>query len=617
MLTISGLCKSHPGHVLFDDADLVIGRRERVGVVGRNGCGKTTLLRILLGEESVDAGTVTIPKHHRIGHVDQHLAFTAATVLAEAEAALRPNTDGWTETHRAEEILSGLGFGASDLAAAPDSLSGGYQMRLALARVLLADPDLMLLDEPTNHLDVVSIRWLERFLSAWRGELVLVTHDRSFMDTVCTHTAAVHRHRFRKVTGGTEKLYTQLAREAETETRTDATAARQRREIEMFARRFRAQATKARAVQSRLKRLERLERERAESDDPSASDTAAVAFSTAPFPGKTLLEVDGLGFGWSDTDTLIGDLSFTIAPGDRVAVAGPNGRGKTTLLRLIAGDLEARSGSIRRSPNLCTGWFGQSTHVTLDDSRTVEAEIMDALAEANRTRARGLAGRMLFEGADADKRIGVLSGGERSRVLLAKVMAAPANLLLLDEPTNHLDIETVEALSDAIDTFPGAVVLVTHDEDLLTRHAERLVVFDAGSVTCHALGYADFLERVGWSAERDEPAHGQARLGADTPHKTARKARRRRVAERNAVLRPLQTRVAELEAEIASLEESAARIEVEIGTAAAAGDGVGVTRLAHDMHDLAQRRDDLYASLAAVSDRLEASLAEFAAAERL
>lgn len=616
VINISGLRKTYPGHVLFDDADLVVGRGERVGIVGRNGTGKSTLLRIVAGDETADGGSVVLPKRYTVGHVAQHLRFEGGSVLEEAESALRPNADGWVETHRAEAVLSGLGFDDDLCARHPDVLSGGFRMRLALARVLLAEPDLLLLDEPTNHLDVVSVRWLERFLRGWRGEVLLVTHDRAFMDAVCTHTAALTGARFRKVSGGTAKLYSQLAQEAETESRMSANAERRRREILDFAARFRAKATKARAVQSRLKRLEEVTVR-----DADREGTAGIRFTSAPFPGKTLLEMRSISFAWERESPILQDLSLTIGPGDRVGVAGPNGSGKTTFLRLVAGDLDPDSGQVKRSPNLETGWFGQSAHTILDESRTVEEEILDSLEAANRTRARGLAGRMLFRDEDAEKRICVLSGGERSRVLLTKVMAAPVNLLLLDEPTHHLDIETVEALSEALDAFRGAVVLVTHDEELLERHAERLLVFDDGTVTCHEAGYADFLERVGWSAERDTSAESREleedALTRGSGDRVSRKARRQEVARRNATLRPLQSEVSGLERAITSVETEVAKLESAIALAASSGNGVEVTRLAHDLHELHGRRESLYEELAEASERLEGLLTELDAVEAL
>ena len=253
MLSVSGLCKSYGKQVLFEDVSFQVGPGERVGLVGRNGHGKTTLFRVLLGEESADEGKIAVPSGYRIGHLAQRLEFRHPTVLAEAASALPRREDGTDETYKAKAVLAGLGFDEADLSRPPAELSGGFQVRLNLARVLVSTPDLLLLDEPTNYLDIVSIRWLRRFLCAWKGALMLITHDRDFMDSVTTHTMAIHRCRVRKLPGNTEKLYGQILQEEMIHEQTRANDERKREEAEAFINRFRAQATKAKAVQSRIK----------------------------------------------------------------------------------------------------------------------------------------------------------------------------------------------------------------------------------------------------------------------------------------------------------------------------------------------------------------------------
>ena len=615
MLAVQGLTKSYVGRVLFEDAAFVVAPGERVGVVGRNGSGKTTLLRILLGEETSDSGTVTTPKGYTFGHLSQHLDFAAPTVLDEACTALRPNEDGWVETYRAETVLSGLGVDPEAWGRPPSELSGGFQVRLNLAKVLLAGPDMLLLDEPTNYLDITSTRWLESFLTSWRGEVMIVTHDRAFLDTVSTHVLGIHRRRLRKLKGTTDRYYDTIAAEEETYAATLANADKAREHLEAFVRRFRAKATKARQAQSRVKMLERL----GPAEKLADLDALDFVFTPAPFPGKTMLTAEGVTFGYEAGRPLIEDLDLAIGARDRIAVIGPNGRGKTTLLEILAGGLETSGGKVSRSPNLRLGYFGQTNVNRLRVEATVEEEILDALEQPTRGRARSLAGRMMFEGDDALKKVGVLSGGERARVLLAQILARPANLLLLDEPTNHLDMDSVSALADAVAVFPGAVVLVAHDEDLLHAVAERLVVFDGGTVAVFEGGYGDFLRQVGWVEERGDRASGPAPTGPRGAKAAGRKDQRRAraapAAARSRPLGPLTPKITATEAAIADLEHREAETTLALTAAAEAGESVDVGRLAHDLHDVQTERDRLYEVLVAASEEYEARRAELDATD--
>ncbi|HEY5996929.1 MAG TPA: ABC-F family ATP-binding cassette domain-containing protein, partial [Candidatus Deferrimicrobiaceae bacterium] len=496
MLIVTDLSKAYGPQLLFDGVSFQVGTGERVGLVGRNGSGKSTLFRILLGEEAPDAGRVIVPAGYRLGHLSQHLRFGRRTVLEEAASALPGREDGADETYRAEAVLSGLGFAEAELSRSPAELSGGFQVRLNLARALLSDANLLLLDEPTNYLDIVSIRWLGRFLRGWRGELLLITHDRDFMDSVTTHTMAIHRRRVRKMPGGTEKLSRQILQEEEIHERTRINDERERKEAEAFIGRFRAQATKARAVQSRIKALAR--RERLEKLEEIGE--LDFRFTEAPFAGRRMLDVHDLRFGYDAGKPLIRGLSLSLGRGDRLAVVGPNGRGKTTLLRLLAGELAPSSGTVRTQVNVKIGYFGQTNVERLHLELSVEDEIRQANPALTRTQVRSLCGAVMFEGDAAEKRIAMLSGGERSRVLLGKILATPVNLLLLDEPTNHLDQESVDAFLAAVSSFDGGVVIVTHVERVLNALATKLVVFDEDKAALFHGGYADFLERVGWRA---------------------------------------------------------------------------------------------------------------------
>ncbi|HSQ41524.1 MAG TPA: ABC-F family ATP-binding cassette domain-containing protein [Fibrobacteraceae bacterium] len=589
MIQLQNLSKSYGLQELLRNVTLQVNARERVGITGRNGTGKTTLFRLLTGEESPDSGQILIPKGYTLGYLKQILQFSLPTVLAEAVSALKPHEDGFTEGHRAEAVLFGLGFSREDMQRPPAMLSGGFQIRLNLAKVLLGEPNMLLLDEPTNYLDIVSVRWIERFLRDWSGELLLITHDRNFMNRVCSHTVALHRHQMRKIQGPVEKLWETIFADEEVQLRTQENDARKREQLEKFITRFRAQASKASAVQSKVKALERQGAAVSWAATPRDLD---FCFTPAPFPGKRVLQAQGLSFRWKDSlPWLLQDLSFEVFKGDRIAVIGPNGRGKTTLLNLIAQELSPVEGSVQHNPNVQLAYFGQTNIQRLDLDKTVEEEIQSAVRDAVRGRARSLAGLMMFEGDAALKPIKVLSGGERSRVLLAKILAQPCNLLLLDEPTNHLDMESVDSLVEAVDGFEGAVMFVTHDEGLLHSLATRLIVFDGGRAFLFEGRYAEFLERVGWMEEKDNAptTHitGQsiAKPTLNDRSKEARRARAEYVAERARTLKPLEQRVAKAEKAVAHHEAEIKRLEEELALASTAADGAQITELAKQLNE--------------------------------
>ena len=601
MLTVTDLSKSYGRQTLFEGASFQVAPGERVGVVGRNGTGKTTLFRVLLGEEAADSGTVVVPAGYRIGYLSQHLRFDHPSVLEEAASALVPREDGTDETYRAKAVLAGLGFSEDDFSRDPAVLSGGYQVRLNLARTLLSFPDLLLLDEPTNYLDVVSIRWLGRFLRGWRGALLLVTHDRDFMDGVTTHTMAIHRGRVRMLSGGTEKIYGQILQEEEIHEQTRKNDEQKRKEAEVFITRFRAQATKARAVQSRIKALAR--RERMES--LSEIRDLDFRFAEAPFAGKWMMEVRDLSFGYDAGRPLIGGLSFPVAKGDRIAVVGPNGRGKTTLLRLLAGELPPSAGAVKPAVNLKIGYFGQTNVDRLRPERSVEEEVRQANPALTRTQVRTLCGAVMFGGSAAEKRISVLSGGERSRVLLGKILATPVNLLLLDEPTNHLDQESVDAFVEAVNAFEGAVILVTHIERVLSALAMKLIVFDGGKAEVFDGGYRDFLDRVGWQAERGEGTSARTSRQGSAKAPGARRRRAEIVSRRSKEIGSLRKAVEAIEAEILLLESRLPAEEEALIEASRKNDGASVRTLSSSTVAARARIEGLFREMVALGERLQ------------
>jgi ATP-binding cassette subfamily F protein 3 len=611
VIQVSNLSKAYGTQVIFDDIGFTVNASERIGLVGRNGHGKTTLFRIITGLERPDSGVVGIPNNYTIGYLSQHLRFSEGSVLKEGCLGLRPSEDGRDESYKVETILMGLGFSVADFSRSPHELSGGYQVRLNLAKLLVSEPDLLLLDEPTNYLDVVSIRWLTRFLRAWKGEMILITHDRDFMDGVTTHTMGIHRTGIRKIAGPTDKLYQQVLMEEEVYEQTRVNEEKKRKDVEQFINRFRAQATRARAVQSKIKALQKRERLDRMLDIKSLD----FAFTAAPFTGKHLIEAEGIFFSFDPFGPpLIDGLSLKIGKRDRIAVIGKNGRGKTTLLNLLAGELEPLKGAVSCHPRTLPAYFGQTNIQRLDAAKTVEAEVMDAHPDYNRKAARTICGTMMFEGDNALKKVSVLSGGEKSRVLLGKLLVSPANLLLLDEPTNHLDMESIDSLLEAIDAFDGAVVIVTHSEMILHALATRLVIFDDGKVDVFEGSYQDFLDRRGWKDEEEEVAQKRSapngkENGID--RKDLRRIKAELINGRSRTIGPLQARINEVEQTIMQLEDTVTKETQALVDASVKGNGDSIRRLSKSVHEAQGTIDRLFEELETLTEEFGRKAREF------
>ena len=610
MISVENLTKSYGDRVLFDGVGFKLNARERLGLVGRNGHGKTTLFRLICGEETPDAGSVIVPKQYRIAQVRQNLEFTEANVLEEAMLGLpvHERDHFW----KAEKILTGLGFSNSDFQRAPSEFSGGFQVRLNLAKAILSEPDLLLLDEPTNYLDITSIRWIERFLLSWPHELMLITHDRGFMDRIVTHTLGIHRKKLRKLVGNTEKYYTQLAQNEEVYEKTRINDERRRKEIELFISRFRAKARLANLVQSRVKTLQKME-PKSKLEKIKALD---FSFRSKSFGAKRLLHVRDLSFAYTPAKPLIQSLGFTVDKGDRICIVGPNGKGKTTLLKLLAGNLQPQAGSISMHANVDIGFFEQTNIATLIDTRTVEEEILYAAADIDRQTARNVSGAMLFEGDDALKKISVLSGGEKSRVMLGKLLVTPVNLLLLDEPTNHLDMDSCDALLAALDNFDGTVVMVTHNEMFLHALARQLIVFRSDRIDVFEGSYQEFLDCGGWEedlAAVETPAEKAA--GEEPRERLSKKEIRRRrseiLAERARKLNPLEKRIAQIEDRIDADERRLNRLNADMQVVSRTNDGVKIAEISRAIYDCQAAIDRLFGELESTTAEYEHVTATF------
>lgn len=608
MISVANLTKTYGDQTLFEKITFKINLRERVGLVGRNGHGKTTLLRLIVGDEEPDSGTITKPKHHRIGYVRQDLDFSEDTVLKEGMKGLR---EEMRDQHwRVEKILTGLGFSQQDMGRPPDAFSGGYQIRLNLAKVLVSDPDLLLLDEPTNYLDITSIRWVERFLLAWPHELILVTHDRGFMDKVVTHTMAIHRKKVRKVVGDTGKLYSQIAQEEEIYEKTRINDERRQKKIEEFITRFRAKARLANLVQSRIKVLQKQKK----LEKLELIDTLDFSFRNRPYRGKWVLGAREISFSYDRKVPIIKNFNLTIGARDRVCVIGKNGKGKTTLLKLLAGVLKPDQGDVACNPGVTQGVFEQTNISTLNQGRTVEEEILYSYNDVDRQQARNICGAMMFEGGAAEKKIAILSGGEKARVMLGKLLVTPVNLLLLDEPTNHLDMYACDALMTAINAFEGAVVMVTHNEMFLDALAHRLIVFQDDGIKIFEGGYQWFLEKGGWDEgpqdiERDwhapEGSMVCSATGSKLNKKEIRKRRSEIILQRGRELKPIEENIARVEASIEFREQQLNTLSQDMAAASQAQDGRRIATLSQAINACQPTIDRLFEELEELTTAFE------------
>ena len=605
MISIDNLSKSFGGRELFDGVSFKVNSKERIGLVGRNGHGKSTLFRIIVGEQGYDDGAITMPKGYRIGYVQQHIQFTENTVLAEGMRGLMASEKDhhW----KVEKILAGLGFSDGDMVRNPHEFSGGFQVRLNLAKVLVSEPDLLLLDEPTNYLDITSIRWIENFLLAWPHELMLITHDRGFMDKLVTHTVGIHRKKARKIAGNTEKYYERIAQDEEIYEKTRLNDERKAKEIRLFISRFRAKARLANMVQSRVKTLAKMEKK----DKLEQVKGLEFSFRSKPFKAKQVMHVEDLTFAWGANRPLFEGLNFSILAGERICVVGKNGRGKTTLLKVLADNLAATTGNITYNPQVETGVFEQTNIQHLVDSRTVEEEILYAQPDLERQKARNICGAMMFEGDDALKKVSVLSGGEKSRVMLGQLLVTPVNLLMLDEPTNHLDMDACDALLAAIANFDGAVIMVTHNEMFLHALADRLIVFDDRGARLFDGSYQEFLEKGGWgddaamSRRRDESPLDGEQVPALPKYnkKELRRLRSEIITEKSKLLKPMDDAIAKAEQEIDANETLLDQANREMVDASQRGDGDRIATLSQQIRSCQDIIEKRFAEMEEMDDQ--------------
>ncbi|WP_333841454.1 ribosomal protection-like ABC-F family protein [Alistipes dispar] len=533
MISLDNLTVSYGGWTLFDNISFLINPKDRIGLVGKNGAGKTTLLRIITGEQQPTSGAVTLNGDCTIGYLPQTMRVADTTTLVEETAKafeevlrleaeidaltreIAERTDyesaayeqllhrlndaqdhyhilgGETRDADIEKTLLGLGFKRSDFGRATSEFSGGWRMRIELAKLLLRRPSIFLLDEPTNHLDIESIQWLEEYLRGYNGAVLLISHDRAFLDNVTNRTVELSLGKIYDYKVSYSKY---VVLRAERRAQQLAAYENQQRMIEKteeFIEKFRYKPTKSNQVQSRIKQLERLERLEVEEEDLA---TLNIKFPPAPRSGQIVAEIRDAGMSFGEKHVFSG-ANFTIGKGDRIALVGRNGEGKTTLARMLVGQLTPTEGSVRLGANVNIGYYAQNQDDLMDGEFTVY-DTLDRVAVGDiRTRLRDILGAFLFRGEDIDKKVKVLSGGERARLAMARMMLEPRNLLVLDEPTNHMDMRSKDILKNAIMKYDGTVVVVSHDREFLDGMVEKVYEFRDGGVKEYLGGIYYFLEK--------------------------------------------------------------------------------------------------------------------------
>jgi ATP-binding cassette subfamily F protein 3 len=545
MIELSNISKSYAHNELFTNLNFRLNAGNKVGLVGRNGSGKSTLFKMILDEEHQDSGEINIPKNYKIGALRQHLVFTEKTVREEASLSL--SEEDKYNIYKVEKILFGLGFTLEDLDKDPLSFSGGYQIRINLAKLLVTEPNLLLLDEPTNYLDILSLRWLRTFLKSFDGEVIIITHDRNFMDSVTTHTMGLVRRNLEIIPGSTHKFYEQIKSNDEHYEKQKISNDKKRKELEEFIAKNKARASSASQAQSKVKELEKMEDMSSLVDD----STLDFNFNFRDTPAKVLLDIKDVSFGYKEDNILFKDISFTLKKGETLGIIGKNGKGKSTLLNTIAKELKHLTGVVDYHGTTTFGHFGQTNIDHLNPSNTIIDEIYLGNSKLPESTVRRICGSMMFSGDDAKKKVSLLSGGEKSRVMLGKILATDVNLLFLDEPTNHLDMESIDSLIKAIKKFQGSCIIVTHSEELLRKVCDRLIIFSKGGADYFDGTYDHFLEKIGWEEEEFE---SKTKSAPKVNKKENKKLRASLISERNKLTSPLRKKVEKLENSIMKTE---------------------------------------------------------------
>ncbi|MEM9072625.1 MAG: ABC-F family ATP-binding cassette domain-containing protein, partial [Myxococcota bacterium] len=654
------------GKRIVDGLTLRIAEGDRIGLIGPNGSGKTTLLRLIAAEQQPDGGSIHVGKRTRVGYLPQdvHLEggrtlmdFVRSSVpgrqsiedaLADAEGELselaeNPNVENYEDRmmdaagrvgqlheqlaefeqlfsdHEAKRILAGLGFQDADHDRDVGEFSGGWKMRAVVSSLLFQRPEVLLLDEPTNHLDMPSVAWLSAFLQRWNRAFVLISHDREFLNEQIRRVVSFEPEGVRQYGGDYERYKKQRAEELVLLENRAKNIQREREQTERFVKRFRAKATKAKQVQSRVKKLEKMEEEERELNLQEIRQSRVMSFRFPPAEraGKTVLEVDELEKTYGEHQVLRG-VNARVARGDRIALLGVNGAGKTTLLRILAGEIEATGGGYEFGHKTKVGYYAQHHADVLDKRMNVYDIVRSVAKEASHQQIRGALGAMLFGDQEIEKLVGVLSGGERARVALAQLLVDPGNVLLMDEPTNHLDLESSERLAEAMDSFDGTLLFVSHNRAFIRRLAKTIWFVENGEVVVYPGSLDDYMTKC--RLEGKDPASATVGEGgtknapgttAGAEKKRSKKATQAKRPRRrpNKKLKPLQRRSAELEARIAKLEAEQEERSAQLSDAAIVADDAKRTEVTNAFSRAQVELEVAMDTWSEVQEELEALLA--------
>lgn len=600
MISIDNITVEFGGNALFENVSFLIKEKEKIALIGRNGAGKTTLLKLIAGEMSPTRGNISRPKNLTIGYLPQHIKvndsktvreetltafeniFAIRANIATLTAELNERDDFHTAEYgklieelgyqnerlqmfdsdsieaETEKTLMGLGFRRTDFERRTSEFSGGWRMRIELAKILLRKPDLLLLDEPTNHLDIESINWLESFLKNSKSALLLVSHDKAFVDAVTTRTIEISLGKIYDYKANYSRYLELRAIDRENQIRAYENQQKLIADTQDFINRFRYKPTKAVQVQSRIKMLEKLEPIQIEEVDNSRLN---LRFPPPPHSGTISLDIENLTKAYGE-HTVLQNIDMQIRRGEKIAFVGKNGEGKTTLVKCIVGDLDYM-GSLRLGHNVKVGYFAQNQAATLDDSKTVFQTVDDIATGDIRTKLRNILGAFMFGGEDIDKRVAVLSGGERSRLAMIKLLLSPVNMLILDEPTNHLDISTKNVLKDAIRQFPSSAIIVSHDRDFLDGLVDKVYEFADKRIIEHIGGIGDFLRAKNFNSLHQIEIKNTDKKDIAPQAVSDSKLQYEQNKERARQIKKQERQIELLEGDIADLEKEIARLEAE------------------------------------------------------
>ena len=600
MISIDNITVEFGGNTLFENVSFLIKEKEKIALIGRNGAGKTTLLKLIAGEMSPTRGSISRPKNLTIGYLPQHIKVNDSKTVREETLtafenifAIRANIatltaelnerddfhsveygklieelgyqnerlqmfDSDSIEAETEKTLMGLGFRRTDFERRTSEFSGGWRMRIELAKILLRKPDLLLLDEPTNHLDIESINWLESFLKNSKSALLLVSHDKAFVDAVTTRTIEISLGKIYDYKANYSRYLELRAIDRENQIRAYENQQKLIADTQDFINRFRYKPTKAVQVQSRIKMLEKLEPIQIEEVDNSRLN---LRFPPPPHSGTISLDIENLTKAYGE-HTVLQNIDMQIRRGEKIAFVGKNGEGKTTLVKCIVGELDFM-GSLRLGHNVKVGYFAQNQAATLDDSKTVFQTVDDIATGDIRTKLRNILGAFMFGGDDIDKRVAVLSGGERSRLAMIKLLLSPVNMLILDEPTNHLDISTKNVLKDAIRQFPSSAIIVSHDRDFLDGLVDKVYEFADKKIIEHIGGIGDFLRAKNFNSLHQIEIKNTDKKDIAPQAMSDSKLQYEQNKERARQIKKQERQIELLEGDIADLEKEIARLEAE------------------------------------------------------